>query len=189
MRTGLGHRSVNVPEARQRTPDRHSVLMPEVVPEFLASARAFRAALDGDEVDDGTYARRVRNAVARVYLAAALLGPPTTTDGVDPVDVRPRSDESRALRERLKARFGENDVFVEVYDPSRLADQDIKPYERVLSSELVEIDEDIAEAIEWLEASRADAFWDVHWAFENHWGQHALACLRPLHQIATYGLV
>jgi hypothetical protein len=134
--------------------------MPEVVPEFLASARAFRAALDGDEVDDGTYARRVRNAVARVYLAAALLGPPTTTDGVDPVDVRPRSDESRALRERLKARFGENDVFVEVYDPSRLADQDIKPYERVLSSELVEIDEDIAEAIEWLEASRADAFWD-----------------------------
>lgn len=75
------------------------------------------------------------------------------------------------------------------YDPSRLADENVEPIERTLSSELVEIDEDLAEAIELLDEARADALWDVPWAFENHWGQHALACLRPLHQLVTYGAV
>jgi hypothetical protein len=161
--------------------------MTDVAPEFLAAARAFREALAGEDADDG-FARRVRNAVARVYLAAALLGPPTTTDADDPPERRPSRGESDALRETLKARFGESDVFVEVFDPSRITDEDVQPVERLLSSELVEIDEDLAEAIEWLEAGDAGALWHVRWAFEQHWGQHALACLRPLHQLVVYGV-
>jgi hypothetical protein len=176
-------------EGRLGRPGRPRVLMPEVAPEFLTSARAFRAALVADDVEDGTFARHVRNALARVYLSAALLGLPTTVEGDDPPDRQPRSGESGTLRERLQARFGESDVFVEVYDPSRLTDDDVKPFERLLSSELVEVDVDIAEAIAWLRENRANALWDIRWAFENHWGQHALACLRPLHQIATYGVV
>lgn len=160
--------------------------MPEVATEFLAFARAFRAALIADAVEGESFAREVRDALARVYVAAALLGPPTTTEGEDPPD-RPPSDYD-APRERLAARFGANDVFVEVYDPSRLVDEDTRPFEHSLSSELAEIDEDIAEAISWLDESRAGGPWDVRWAFENHWGQHALACLRPLHQLATYSI-
>ncbi|MDQ3067189.1 MAG: DUF5063 domain-containing protein [Actinomycetota bacterium] len=163
--------------------------MRDAAPEFLAAARAFRAALVGDDVEDGAFARQVRNAVARVYFAAALLGPPTTTDGEDVPDRVPGDTGSSALRERLQARFGANDVFVDVYDPSRLVDEDVRPFERLLSCELVEIDEDMAEAIAWLGEDLGDALWDIRWAFENHWGQHALACLRPLHQLATYGVL
>ena len=163
--------------------------MPEVAHEFIAAARAFRAALVADDVEDGDFARQVRNALARVYLAAALLGPPTTAESDAGDDRAPRGDDGRELGERLAARFGEHDVFVEVYDPSRLVDEDVEPFERALSQELVEIDEDMAEAIALLDGDRADALWDVRWAFENHWGQHALACLRPLHQLATYGVV
>jgi hypothetical protein len=43
--------------------------MGDVAADFLAAARAFRAAL----ADEGADARRVRNAVARVYLAAVFL--------------------------------------------------------------------------------------------------------------------
>ena len=162
--------------------------MPDVAPGFLAAARSFRAVLVDDDVEDRAFARRVRNAVARVYVAAALLGPPTSVDSDDSGDPPPHAEESSVLRRKLEARFGEHDVFVEVYDPSRLVDEDVE-LERLLSSELVEIDEDLAEAIAWLEEGRADALWDIRWAFENHWGPHALSCLRPLHQLATYTVV
>lgn len=153
--------------------------------EFVYAARTFRAALVAD-LEAGAFAREVRNALARAYLAAALLGPPTVpeSDRVLP----PRVGDSTALRETLKARFGEHDSFIDVYDPSRLADENAEPIERSLSSELVEIDEDLAEAVASLEEARVDALWDARWAFENHWGQHAVACLRPLHQIVSYGV-
>ena len=160
--------------------------MPDVAAEFLVTAHAFRAALAGDAADDKPFAREVRDALAGVYAAAALLGPPTTAEGEDSPDRQP--GEYSALRDRLAARFGAHDVFVGVYDPSRLVDENTRPYERSLSSELAEIDEDLAEAIAWLEERGGDALWDVRWAFENHWGQHALACLRPLHQLATYSI-
>jgi hypothetical protein len=163
--------------------------MADVALEFIGAARAFRAALVAEEVPEHEFARRVRNALARIYLAAALLGPPTTVEGDDsPADRNGDRAASKALQQTLATRFGEYDVFVEVFDPSRLVDENVEPFERSLSSELVEIDEDLADAIEWLERDLPNALWDVRWAVENHWGQHALACLRPLHQMAVYGV-
>jgi Domain of unknown function (DUF5063) len=164
--------------------------MADVVPEFVAAARAFRAALVADDVEDGSFARQVRDALARVYLAAALLGPPGSVETVALADISvPRGDESATLHEKLKARFGEHEVFVDVFDPSRLVDEDVKPIERSLSQNLVEIDEDLAEAIGLLDADPPDALWEVQEAFENHWGEHAHACLRPLHQMTAYSVV
>jgi len=156
--------------------------------EFVSAAQAFRAALVADDVQAGAFARQVRNALARVYLAAALLGPPTVPENDDVANTPPREGDSAALREKLRARLGEHDSFIDVYDPSKLADENVEPIERSLSLELVEIDEDLAEAIASFEEARVDALWDVRWAFENHWGQHAVACLRPLHEIVTYGV-
>src|SRR5262245_38473224 len=144
--------------------------MPEIAHEFIAAARAFRAALVEDDVEDGAFARQVRNALARVYLAAALLGPPTRPETVDVPDRAPRADASEALRRELKARFREDDVFVDVYDPSRIWDTDVEPIEQSLSQGLVDIDEDMEEAIALLDEDRVDALWHIRFAFENHWG-------------------
>lgn len=164
--------------------------MDDVAAEFLRAARAFRAALTAENVEPNEFARRVRNALARVYLAGALLGPPAAPENDDhPPDRAPDRKASRLLQERLEARFGEHDVFVDVHDPTRLVDEDVKPLEHSLSGKLVEIDEDIADAIAWLEQDLPDALWDIRFAVENHWGQHAVACLRPLHQLAAYGVV
>jgi hypothetical protein len=158
--------------------------------EFLAAARAFRAALAAEDVPELEFARTVRNTLARAYLEAALLGPPlAVTADADAPDRRPEGSASSALRERLAARFGEHDVFVDVFDPSRLVDEDTTPIQGTLSSQLVDLDEDLAEAIAWLEEDAPDAAWQVRFDFEQHWGSHAVACLRPLHQMAVYGVV
>jgi hypothetical protein len=47
--------------------------MVDVADEFLRAARAFRSALREHAPDDPASARRVRNAVARVYLAGVFL--------------------------------------------------------------------------------------------------------------------
>jgi Domain of unknown function (DUF5063) len=164
--------------------------MGDVAAEFLRAARAYRGALAAEDVPEREFARSVRNALSRVYLTAALLGPPTTvTSDADPPGRRPADHASSALQERLEARFGEHDVFVYVFDPSRIVDEDTQPIEGTLSWQLVEIDEDLAESIAWLEEDAPDAAWHVRFAFEQHWGSHAVACLRPLHQMAVYGVV
>jgi hypothetical protein len=164
--------------------------MADGAPEFLAAARAFRAALVSDDIDRGEFARQVRNALARVYLAAALLGPPTAVEtDDDPPEARPAPAESRTLWSTLSARFGEHDHYVDVFDPSLFTDDDAKAMSGSITQDLVEIDEDLAESIAWLERDIPGVLWDVRFAFENHWGRHALSCLRPLHQLAVYGVV
>jgi hypothetical protein len=65
--------------------------MVDVADEFLRAARAFRAAFTAHDRDDASSARRVRNAVARVYLAAVFLPShgvaeePRPTSEVDPL--------------------------------------------------------------------------------------------------------
>ena len=157
---------------------------------FLDAARGFRSALASEETEGDEFARQVRNALARIYLAAALLGPPgavQTRD--DPPDVKPESSESQALWSKLSERLGEHDRYVDVFDPSQLTEDDAEATPGSIAQDLTEIDDDLAEAIAWLEQDTPGALWDVRWAFENHWGRHALACLRPLHQLAVYGVV
>jgi uncharacterized protein DUF5063 len=129
----------------------------EVVSAFLQAARAFRSALANDRSEKREFARRVRNAVARVYLAAASL--PRGGGAAVTVD----RGHSRALEERIRARLG---------DAS-------------LAQELAEIDDELARCVVWLEEPREpDALGDVWVAFEEHWGRHAVDVLRPLHHIA-----
>src|SRR5687768_11672671 len=111
-------------------------LMSDATHEFIAAARAVRAALVED-AEEGGFARQVRNALARVYLAAAVLGPPGAAETDHAPDSARIDHGSGALREKLKTRFGEHDVFVEVLDPSRLVDENVKPFESSLSWELV----------------------------------------------------
>jgi hypothetical protein len=59
--------------------------MADVSCTFVAAARAFRAAYAEREPEEAASARRVRNAVAQVYLAAVFL-PSHTSAPVEPAD-------------------------------------------------------------------------------------------------------
>jgi hypothetical protein len=59
--------------------------MADAASEFLAAARAFRSALAGRDPADPLSARRVRNAVARLYLAAAFLPSRSSAEPAEPV--------------------------------------------------------------------------------------------------------
>jgi hypothetical protein len=155
------------------------------VRELVAAATAFRAAVEEAAAPSGSEwpARRLRNAVARVYMAAALLPrvPPATEDYALPAVDR---TASVAIEDGLRRRFGCFDTFVDVWDPTEGAADD--PIQRTLAGELVEIYDDLREALAWLEAAPAasDILWDVGYAFEIHWGKHAVDVLRPLHHLA-----
>ena len=137
----------------------------EVVSAFREAAQAFRAALASDREDKREFARRLRNAVARVYLAAARLprGGSRATATID-------RGYSRALEGRIRARFGDAETFVDV---------------SVLAQELAEIDGDLERSVAWLDEPREpDALSGVWSAFEQHWGSYAVDVLPPLHRIA-----
>ena len=57
--------------------------MADAALEFLDAARAFRKALEDHDPDDTQSARRVRNAVARVYLAAVFLPSHSSEESVE----------------------------------------------------------------------------------------------------------
>jgi hypothetical protein len=142
--------------------------MSDTVPAFLDAARAFRSTLATEEpLERDELARRLRNAVARVYVAAARLprgGAATTERTSGSISVR-RS--SQALEDRLTSAFDE----------------------RALAQELVAIDVGLADSLVWLEERpTADALRHVWLTFEQRWGSHAVDVLRPLHHIARGGV-
>ena len=135
----------------------------EVVSAFREAAQAFRSALANDRAEKREFARRVRNAVARVYLAASRLPRSGTVSPGDSARTSFDQNYSRALEGRIQARFG---------DAS-------------LAHELAEIDEELARCSAWLEEPRdLDALRKVWFSFEQRWGTHAVDVLRPLHHIA-----
>jgi hypothetical protein len=130
----------------------------EVVSAFREAAEAFRSALANDEHERREFARRVRNAVARVYLAAASL-PRGGGLGTATID----RGYNRTLEARIRARFGD----------------------AALAQELAEIDGELERSVAWLEEPREpDALSGVWSAFEQHWGSCAVDALPPLHRIA-----
>jgi hypothetical protein len=154
------------------------------VTEFRAAAEHFRTTMEETTASlPGQWsARRLRNAVARVYLAAALL--PRVDAGDSDLEPR-RAPTASALEAALRQRLGAADTFTDVWDPTEPDSSD--PIARTLSGELVEIYDDLGEALVLLDeaaAGRPDLLWDVWFAFETHWGKHAIDVLRPLHHLA-----
>jgi Domain of unknown function (DUF5063) len=158
----------------------------DMVAEFGRAAELFRSEIEGaDEAEPGaSYARRLRNALARVYLAAVLLGRPAFVDGEDApgVDVT----QSSHLEQAVRARLGPADTFLDVWDPTEPIAGD--PIQRTLAGELVEIYGDLGVALSLLAEERPGALWDIAEAFEGHWGKHAVDVLRPLHHLAHLGV-
>jgi hypothetical protein len=157
----------------------------EQLEQFATAARRYRVALRADEPDVVSWTRGVRNAVAQLYLAAALLPSGASTDDSGPPDRSSSDEDQNLLAADLEARLGENDPYREIWDPTEALDTDSEPIECFISRDLAEIDGDVHEALGWLEQPHADLLWDLRFAFEQHWGKHAVDVLRPLHVVAT----
>jgi hypothetical protein len=95
----LPSRREPAPWAEGLVSDRHK-LMADAALAFLAAARAFRAAYRERDPEDRASARRVRNAVARVYLAAVFLPSHGSADAA-PTDPLPLDDALAAIDEAL----------------------------------------------------------------------------------------
>ena len=131
---------------------------------FRQAAEALCAVIDNSrDKDPRSFARRARNGVAGVYLAAANL-PRTSVSGetLQPVREPRRSDElATAIRDLL----GADETFV--------------------GGALIEIYDDLKEALRVLDTSPEAGAREIGYRFENHWSTHAVDVLRPLHHLAV----
>ena len=136
--------------------------MADVVAEFVAAAQRFRETVaDATPADRAEHARRLRNAVARVYLAATMLPP---AGGAEQEEAAVALDD--ALAARLRATLDEDPV----------------------ASRLARMDEELSASISWLERDGPQALRRVWLAFDGGWGTDALEVLEPLHRIARHGV-
>jgi Domain of unknown function (DUF5063) len=158
------------------------------VAEFQQAAEAYRAAVEAakDSQPGAPYARRLRNAVARVYLAAALLDRPELDESADDPPAIDTT-RSRDLEAAVRSRFGSADEFLDVWDPTEPDARD--PIRRSLAQELVEIYEELGVALALLTTRDGrGGLWDIAESFEQHWGKHAVDVLRPLHHLTRLGV-
>jgi Domain of unknown function (DUF5063) len=126
-------------------------------------------------------ARRLRNAIARVYLAAT--GLPSARSAV--AEVRVQVDEPREpleLERRVAAGL-RRDACLVAWGPTQ--HEPIDPIVGSLSLELGEIYDDLGRALAQIERGTGDDLSGVRVGFEERWGGRAVNTLRPLHQLAT----
>jgi hypothetical protein len=132
------------------------------VEDFRRAATAFRDAIE-EPGETPQFARRARNAVARTYLAAAVLpaGEVTVDDAVT-LDVAVHDDElERTVAASLSHQGAD------------------------LAGELLDLYDDLGRALALLERAAPEALWDVRFDFESRWGSRAVDVLEPLHRLAT----
>jgi Domain of unknown function (DUF5063) len=147
---------------------------------FRRAAEAYRRTLVESETTPDL-ARRLRNAITRVYLAGVAL--PAAGAGTDEPSVS--ADEPREpleLERRVAARLRRDAHFL----AWGLADRaPIDPMIGSLSVELGEIYDDLGRALAHVDrGTRADLS-HVRREFEERWGGQAVNALRPLHRLAT----
>lgn len=134
------------------------------VEEFRRAAASFRRTIEEPEPgESAVFARSARNAVARAYLAAVFLpAGEITPDAPAEVDAVPREV---GLERRLAETLG--------------------PGGDALTTEPLEVDDELGHALALLESAAPEALWDVRFAFESHWGSRAVNVLRTLHRLAN----
>jgi hypothetical protein len=149
------------------------------VESFRSAAEAYCRTLESAETVP-EFARRARNAAAKVYLAAAFL--PKGDAGAEAVSRPPvRQRETADLERGVAAALGR-----EAYTVSDAFDAEPRaPTMGSLSLELGEIYDDLGRALALLERGGADDLRQVRCDFEEHWGRHAVEVLRPLHHLAN----
>ncbi len=157
--------------------------MEHPVERFRRAAKELRAAVRSEEPDLHEWTRRVRNGVARACLAAALLPHGPVTNARRPGGASDANED--ALAAHLAERLGDADAYVELSDGTDSLDSDLLARAGWISRGLAEIDADLATALEWISSPHDDLLWDLRFAFENHWGRHAVDVLRPLHTLAS----
>jgi hypothetical protein len=134
--------------------------------DFRQAAEAFCAVIDDRRDEDPrSFARRARNGVAGVYLAAANL--PRTGFSVD--DLRRVSEANRSadIDTAIRELVGADETFV--------------------GGALMEIYDDLKEALRLLDTSPEAGAREIGVRFESHWSRYAIEVLRPLHRLAVSG--
>jgi hypothetical protein len=95
-------------------------------------------------------------------------------------NVRQRAEEWDWLYNSLKEKFGEWDIYRQVFDPTR----DTEAIHGSLADDITDIYRDLKEGVVLKETGRSapeDFIWIWRLGFYSHWGKHAIDALLAIH--------
>lgn len=152
---------------------------------FAALAESYCQLVESGQVGSPDFLGGVRKILLETYAAAVAL--PPVTDA--PHEVRP---EKKSIREQRRAIFGRLrlelpiDVYRCIFNPLQLEQE---PVVGSLADDLADIWGDLKPGLQALRELPAelqpDVWWEWKFAFESHWGRHAMDALRVLHEAGT----
>jgi Domain of unknown function (DUF5063) len=139
---------------------------------FRSAAERFCSLLEtsGEHSVEGLL-EQLEERLAEIYWSASRLRPPfDDSRAPEPLP----HDVPRKIGDRLRQALGE-DEYRFVFSPW----EDTEVVESTLAQDLSEIYYDLKESLR--DVRGEDAMWDSRWAFEHHWGRHALQALHAVH--------
>jgi hypothetical protein len=106
--------------------------------------------------------------------------PDVKSSGNHEAKVRQKVEEWGWLYKSLKERFGEWDLYRQVFDPTR----DSEAIRGSLADDIADIYRDLKEGLVLKETCRSgpeDLIWQWRLSFYSHWGKHAIDALLAIH--------
>lgn len=168
----------------------NSPIYAKSVIEFVTVANEFCKFLEtADDFSLKQFVDTAHKVLPFLYLKGAML--PVLEESFDEFNEKfVTEDDYNFIRENLLLKFGEFDVFDEIYDPLR--QENDEPVQLRLSEHFADIYQDLKDFLMLYRVGTnevmANALWECRQAFEQYWGQRIVNSLRVLHNL-KYNIV
>ncbi len=166
----------------------------EAAQQFRTAAERYCAIVDAEASFDKTEFLLQVYRVLPDIVAEAVRLPEIMTDDNDEdgdinlgitaqdVPVKKEIDEWAKLYESLKKKFGDSNLYWQVFDPTKIEE----PIYGSLADDIADIYGDLKKGLVLVEQgteAAGEIIWKWRFGFYSHWGHHALDALRTLHEL------
>ncbi len=161
----------------------NSVIYSAPVVEFVAVAKEFCIFLTNVEnLSTKEFIEKLQKFIPLLYLKGSML-PSIESFNDDECEDFVTEDEYNALYAQVKAKMGENDDYLEIFDPTDgYMDE---PAVRTISEKVSDIYQDIKNFVQayrsGVESVMSEALWVLNNNFELYWGRACVDVLRAVH--------
>ncbi len=158
----------------------------EAVERFRTEARAFCELVErSGELSRFDLLAALSAHLVDVYAAAIRL-PPGDPEADETLTVEePVTDDWRELASALHEKLGELDAYWLVFDPATAE----RPVAASISDDVADVYLDLKAVERERGAISDDALWEWIFAFQSHWGRHAVSALAAIHPLVHAGRV
>ena len=163
----------------------NSIIFSKNVIEFVTVASEYCGLIEKiNNHDKDLFLSKTHKILPLLYLKTITL-PKTEKNSEGEAEKFVREEVYIFYRDLISEKLGEDDIFMDIYEPQRLEGED--SISIMLSEGLMDIYQDLKDFISnfqiGVNEGMNDALWDCNYHFETYWGPRLLACTNMIHNI------